>query len=645
MTEGGGEVRLLKGVEGSGLGSSVIKSPTQYHVYLPEHRVIQCIYNEIDILLEPASKQALLGLMVDLIDKKLLEKADHSESGKIGGCTGTCWELCISDLVPLVILNYLKEQTLYKLKVKIYSVNDPTSGIRACVETLNKKNSIHRMRQYICHTDHNLWDVIVNGDLEEEPAPTGETSPPAPKTAKQLAAKRNQERILNHSGKRSNQGLETLSYLFPKNISSILMKLVLLVEILGSGAILTVKIEEKSFRKEQEGTWISKSRRNQRRRSYGDNCKPVNYALMAISSSSSSSSSDNEGYELALESLESRILGHEKNELAWGEKYEFQNYELKCREIKINNLNTELEKVVKERDELKLKIEKWEESSKNLDELLNSQMSARDKTGLGYGTQLNEMSNNSKTDSEISLSVFDVRSSDEESTPANDRSSKADGYHVVPPPITGNFLTPRADISFAGLDEYAIRKKIIESKTTDLNTKTSETVVKEEGLEAIKGNYFDHVSNYMDHTAQKGQSRISLLQDHAVVDSDELKFNLFSVLQMCDKKNSVLFTESEYPILSPSFKLLDESQVVLRAPRKDDVYNWDLKNIVPSRGVTCLYANATADESKLWHRRLADLVRCANVTEFKNHAMNEFCAKKGIKREFSVAKTPRQNML
>ncbi|GJR98193.1 hypothetical protein Tco_0270367 [Tanacetum coccineum] len=182
------------------------------------------------------------------------------------------------------------------------------------------------------------------------------------------------------------------------------------------------------------------------------------------------------GYEIALESLESRILGHEKNELAWGEKYEFQNYELKCREIKINNLNLELEKVVKERDDLKLKIEKWEESSKNLDELLNSQMSARDKTGLGYGTQLNEMSNNSETDSEISLSVFYVRSSDKENTPANDRFSKVDGFHAVPPPITGNFLTPRADISFAGLDEYVIRKKIIKSKTTDLNTKTSKAV-------------------------------------------------------------------------------------------------------------------------------------------------------------------------
>ncbi|GKF99591.1 hypothetical protein Tco_0301282 [Tanacetum coccineum] len=54
-----------------------------------------------------------------------------------------------------------------------------------------------RMRQYIYHTNHNLWDVIVNGDLEKEPTPrTGETfAPPAPKTPKQLATRRNQERV------------------------------------------------------------------------------------------------------------------------------------------------------------------------------------------------------------------------------------------------------------------------------------------------------------------------------------------------------------------------------------------------------------------------------------------------------------------
>ncbi|GJS56879.1 putative ribonuclease H-like domain-containing protein [Tanacetum coccineum] len=256
----------------------------------------------------------------------------------------------------------------------------------------------------------------------------------------------------------------------------------------------------------------------------------------------------------------------------------------------------------------------------------------------------------------------------------------------------------------------------------------------------------------------KGKIKTANLDFDDVYYVDELKFSLFSVSQMCHKKNSVLVTESECLILSPSFKLLYESQVVLRAPRKDDVYNLDLKNIVPSGGITCLYANATADESKLWHKRLCyvnfkninklvkghlvrglpskvfvndhtcvackkskqhkasckakleriirkplellhmdlfrpvsvesinkkryclvviddfnrfswvfflaakdetskilcnliiglenqlshnvKIIRCDNGTEFKNHAMNEFCAKKGIKREFSMARTP-----
>nr|GEW30111.1 hypothetical protein [Tanacetum cinerariifolium] len=44
----------------------------------------------------------------------------------------------------------------------------------------------------------------------------------------------------------------------------------------------------------------------------------------------------------------------------------------------------------------------------------------------------------------------------------------------------------------------------------------------------------------------------------------ELKFNLFSVSQMCDKKNSVFFTDTECLVLSPDFKLPDENQVLLR---------------------------------------------------------------------------------
>ncbi|GJU75765.1 hypothetical protein Tco_1272835 [Tanacetum coccineum] len=61
----------------------------------------------------------------------------------------------------------------------------------------------------------------------------------------------------------------------------------------------------------------------------------------------------------------------------------------------------------------------------------------------------------------------------------------------------------------------------------------------------------------------------------------ELKFNLFSVSQMCDKKNSVLFTDTKCVVLSLDFKLTDESHVLLKVPRKDNMYNVDLKNVVP----------------------------------------------------------------
>ncbi|GJZ67167.1 putative ribonuclease H-like domain-containing protein [Tanacetum coccineum] len=37
------------------------------------------------------------------------------------------------------------------------------------------------------------------------------------------------------------------------------------------------------------------------------------------------------------------------------------------------------------------------------------------------------------------------------------------------------------------------------------------------------------------------------------------------------------------------------------------------------------------------------IIRCDNGTEFKNRVISEFCEKKGIKREFSVARNPQQN--
>ncbi|GJU40275.1 putative ribonuclease H-like domain-containing protein [Tanacetum coccineum] len=595
-----------------------------------------------------------------------------------------------------------------------------------------------------------------------------------------------------------------------------------------------------------------------------------------------------------------------------------------------------IEKVVKERDELKLKIEKWEGSSKNLTKILNSQMSAHDKNGLGFGTQMDDLSNKSETVSENSLNVFEVRSRLDEyafrnkiieskTTETNktvgttneativkptsvnetvvskskinkdeviikDWTSDDDddvcaiktvssvkpnvtqavrncdfydqkspeprvknvvniGKRVVKPvwdygkrvnhqnfsknltyPHPKRTFNPSSVLTRAGLvntdrsnvstarsistvrpvwpvsTARPLASKIAQSNSVirpshprmdNVRPKASNSPIKRSyntqlvyrpkdlkpdvktfgvknmttvGIRAVvskgkvenilkkdkwvwrpKMNYQDHVYKYngsyilkkFEYVDPKGVS-IHMTGNKAYLSEyedfnggfmafgsdpkgDELKFNLFSVSQMCDKKNSVLFTESECLILSPSFKLLDESQVVLRAPRKDGVYSLDLKNIVPSGGhlvrglpskvfvndhtcVACkkgkqhkasckakldriirkplellhmdlfgpvsiesinkkryclvvtddfsrfswVFFLATKDETseilcnliiglekQLNHN--VKIIRCDNGTEFKNYVMNEFCAKKGIKREFSVARTPQQN--
>ncbi|GKA85379.1 hypothetical protein Tco_0807033, partial [Tanacetum coccineum] len=87
--------------------------------------------------------------------------------------------------------------------------------------------------------------------------------------------------------------------------------------------------------------------------------------------------------------------------------------------------------------------------------------------------------------------------------------------------------------------------------------------------------------------------------------SVELKhYNLFSVSQMCDKKKKVLFTDIECLVLSSDFKMPDENQILLKIPRHNNMYSFNLKNIDPSGGLACLIAKAIIDESNKWHMRL-----------------------------------------
>ncbi|GJU71318.1 putative ribonuclease H-like domain-containing protein, partial [Tanacetum coccineum] len=104
----------------------------------------------------------------------------------------------------------------------------------------------------------------------------------------------------------------------------------------------------------------------------------------------------------------------------------------------------------------------------------------------------------------------------------------------------------------------------------------------------------------------KGTIRTSKLDFENVYYVEELQhFNLFSVSQICDKKNKVLFTDTDCLVLSEEFQLPDASQVVLRIPRKHDLYTFHISDLQPEQKVTCLVAKASLDESTRWHRRMA----------------------------------------
>nr|GEV90455.1 ribonuclease H-like domain-containing protein [Tanacetum cinerariifolium] len=383
------------------------------------------------------------------------------------------------------------------------------------------------------------------------------------------------------------------------------------------------------------------------------------------------------------------------------EKITVLEFEVKDTGNAITRLTNQLDQTSKEKEDLKAKLKQFKISSKNLNKLINSQLSAKDKIGLIYEDQLSE------SDSEVLPSVFDSRSSDGDNNPTNDRFKKGDRYHVVPPPLTGNYMPPLADLSFAGLDDSLYRPTANKAsasiskgepsiiKTSNISVempkvdlvRTSRVMIKDwvcddedtlmdtqvDSQTTVKPSFkkieFTKAKNEsvkLDKQGDKpkmvtqnskgnpqqalkykgmfdiGCSRHmtgnkALLTDYQDIDGGfvsfggstkggkitsickirtnkidfedvffvkELKFNLFSVSQMCNKKNNVFFSESECLVLSLDFMLFDERQVLLRVLRQNNMYRFDLKNFVPFGDLTCLFPKATIDESNLWHRRL-----------------------------------------
>ncbi|GKC58436.1 hypothetical protein Tco_1086034 [Tanacetum coccineum] len=146
------------------------------------------------------------------------------------------------------------------------------------------------------------------------------------------------------------------------------------------------------------------------------------------------------------------------------------------RDNALTELRKKFEKAKKERDDLKLTLEKFENSSKNLSKLLDSQVSDKFKTSVGYDSQRydSQVYDSQVFDSQVYDSqVFDSQVFDRQ---VNDKYKTGEGYHAVPPSYTGNFMPPKPDLVLADKDEYVFSESVTSVPavaTSEVNTSES----------------------------------------------------------------------------------------------------------------------------------------------------------------------------
>ncbi|GJU93497.1 ribonuclease H-like domain-containing protein [Tanacetum coccineum] len=149
-------------------------------------------------------------------------------------------------------------------------------------------------------------------------------------------------------------------------------------------------------------------------------------------------------YTQGLKKVEAQLVAHQQGQLWYEQKIKFMKIDLDDKTDVLTYHKKLLAEAMKEKEDLKAKVEKWHNSSKNLGKLLNTQMSANDKFGLGYGDH--RYDGILSYENEVLQSVFMNKESELEKQPLYDRFVTAEGMHVVPPPMIGNYMPSRPDI-------------------------------------------------------------------------------------------------------------------------------------------------------------------------------------------------------
>nr|GFA55695.1 hypothetical protein [Tanacetum cinerariifolium] len=137
-----------------------------------------------------------------------------------------------------------------------------------------------------------------------------------------------------------------------------------------------------------------------------------------------------------------RLLVYKQNESVLEENIKLLNIEVQLRDTSLTTLRQNLDTTEKEKDDLNLKLEKFQISSKRLTDLLASQ--TLKKAGLGYNSQ-------AFTKDMFDCDNYYSSECDSDSWPPSnlyDRFVPSGGYHAVPPPVAGTFMPPKPDLVF-----------------------------------------------------------------------------------------------------------------------------------------------------------------------------------------------------
>nr|GEX17581.1 ribonuclease H-like domain-containing protein [Tanacetum cinerariifolium] len=330
------------------------------------------------------------------------------------------------------------------------------------------------MVQYLTFTDHALWEVIVNGDSVSPiaSASAGAEGLIPPKTDEQKLARKNElkakstlmlaipdENLLKfHACKDAKSLWEAIKNRFEATRNQRRCRRPLSSRIM------------KTLLHQVKKDWIKPMIDF---RSSLVNLKFMNVAFVSLDNTSNTNELVNTAHSVAAASYKDQA-----STSSYADDVMFSFFSNQSDASQLDN--EDLEQV--DTDDLEEMDIKWQVA------MLTMRVKRRDKTGLGYDGQMNESDLNDihVDESEVLNNMVDSHKSDGDDNQVNDRFKKVKGYHAVPLPYIEIYMPPRADLSFAGLDNYVFKSKVSETITSVPKIETNASKTSKDSLEEYK---------------------------------------------------------------------------------------------------------------------------------------------------------------